>query len=62
VKVDSTAETATQVLGIEFDHRIVVGNLFRNETSDAVSHDILGFSARVLNTTASVGALTSFEG
>jgi hypothetical protein len=27
----------------------------------AVSHDILGFSARVLNTTASVGALTSFE-
>ena len=28
----------------------------------AVSHDILSFSARVLNTTASVGALTSFEG
>jgi len=30
--------------------------------SRAVSHDILSFSARVLNTTASVGALTSFEG
>ena len=32
------------------------------EISRAVSHDILSFSARVLNTTASVGALTSFEG
>ena len=31
-------------------------------SSRAVSHDILSFSARVLNTTASVGALTSFEG
>ena len=30
--------------------------------SSAVSHDILSFSARVLNTTASVGALNSFEG
>jgi len=28
----------------------------------AVSHDILSFSARVLNTTASVGALNSVEG
>jgi len=32
------------------------------ESTGAVSHDILSFSARVLNTTASVGALNSFEG
>ena len=32
------------------------------QNNRAVSHDILSFSARVLNTTASVGALTSFEG
>ncbi len=36
--------------------------LLRDEIRSAVSHDILSFSARVLNTTASVGALTSFEG
>ena len=40
---------------------VVVASITMAE-SRAVSHDILSFSARVLNTTASVGALNSFEG
>ena len=57
-QLDFTREFAAQL----DDPRQDPDHPFLQMSRSAVSHDILSFSARVLNTTASVGALTSFEG
>ena len=63
VKVEPRASDREIPLEIREPHLLAGGSWKRPvKKVSAVSHDILSFSARVLNTTASVGALNSFEG